>query len=146
MAQQIKTKYWEDTVEGEELPPLERDITATLIAVGAISATRDFYPVHHDAAFAKASGAQDIFMNILTTGGILGKFLTDWSGPEGEIKKISMRLMVPNYPGDRMKVTGRVEKRYQEGDQHLVQVALEATNSMGPHVQATAIMALPTKG
>lgn len=53
---------------GDELPPFELNVTSTLIVAGAI-ASRDFMPAHHDPSFAKAQGAPDVFMNILTTNG-----------------------------------------------------------------------------
>ena len=53
---------------GDALPALEIEVTATLIAAGAI-ATRDFMPVHHDRDYANSQGAPDIFMNILSDTG-----------------------------------------------------------------------------
>jgi len=51
---------------GDELPTFELAVTSTVIVAGAI-ASRDFMPAHHDAEFARAQGAPDLFMNILTT-------------------------------------------------------------------------------
>ena len=47
-----------EIVVGDELPPFELAVSATVIVAGAI-ASRDFMPAHHDAAFAKAQGAPD---------------------------------------------------------------------------------------
>ena len=47
---------------------------------GAI-ASRDYQDVHHDPVLAKDRGSKDIFMNILTTNGLVGRYVTDWSGP-----------------------------------------------------------------
>ena len=79
-----ETVYWEDIAEGDELPSQSRDITATTIVSTAI-ASRDFQDVHHDYAAARGKGVKDIFLNILSTGGLVGKYITDWSGPEGEL-------------------------------------------------------------
>jgi len=38
-------------IVGDELPPLELEMSATRIVAGAL-ATRDFMPVHHDRAYA----------------------------------------------------------------------------------------------
>ena len=43
---------WSDLSEGDELPPFDLPLTASVIVAGAI-ASRDFMPVHHDRAFAK---------------------------------------------------------------------------------------------
>ena len=122
----------------DELPALEIPITRTLIVVGAL-ASRDFQDVHHDAETVRASGAKDIFMNILTTNGIVGRFVTDWAGPEALIKKVSIRLGVPNYPDDVMKLTGRVVSV----DGSSVAVEIRGTNSLGDHVTGTVSVELP---
>ena len=47
-------------------------------------------------------------MNILTTNGFVGRFVTDWAGPEAMIRSVKVRLGVPNYPNDTMTMTGTV--------------------------------------
>ena len=133
---------WSDIEVGDRLPEYTRKITAALIAGGAISATHDYADVHHDYHAARKAGADDIFMNILTTNGLIGKYLTDWSGPSGELKKISLRLAVPNYPGDQMKITGTVTSKYEENGQKLVEIEFVGKNKLGNHAAGKAIMAL----
>jgi acyl dehydratase len=140
-----KAVCWDDVGEGDELPVATREITRTTIVATAI-ATRDFTPVHHDHEAAQREGAKDIFLNILSTGGFVGKYLTDWSGPEGELKKITIRLGATVFPGDMLTSTGKIAKKYTDGDQHLVDVDFNLSVAMGPHAWGTATMALPTKG
>lgn len=92
---------------GDELAPLEIPVTRTLIVAGAI-ASRDYQDVHHDAELAGQKGSPDIFMNILTTNGLVGRYITDHFGPAAVLRKVTIRLGVPNYPGDTMVLTGRV--------------------------------------
>ena len=84
---------------GDALPPFELALTSTMIVAGAI-ASRDFMPAHHDPGFAKAQGAPDIFMNILTTNGYVSRYVTDWAGPEAIVKQIRIRLGAPAIPGN----------------------------------------------
>ena len=128
--------------EGDELPVYNREITRTTIVATAIG-SRDFTPVHHDHEVAQKTGANDIFLNILSTGGFIGKYLTDWSGPEGEIKKIVISLGMTVYPGDTVMHTGKIAKKYTEGDENLVDVEYALSVAMGPHAWGTATMALP---
>ena len=44
--------YWGEVKEGQKLPTLVKEVTATTIIAGAI-ASRDFMPVHHDKDFTK---------------------------------------------------------------------------------------------
>ncbi|MFF8442691.1 MaoC/PaaZ C-terminal domain-containing protein [Streptomyces californicus] len=92
---------------GDELPPLEIPVTQTLIVAGAI-ASRDYQDVHHDAASAREKGSPDIFMNILTTNGLVGRYITDHFGPTAVLRKVAIRLGAPNYPGDVLRLTGRI--------------------------------------
>ena len=127
-----------DIAVGAELPPLEIPVTATLIVGGAV-ASRDWQDVHHDASVAKASGAKDIFMNILTTQGLVGRFVTDWAGPEALVRKMAIRLGMPNYPGDVMTLTGRVASA-ADGT---VEVEVRGANASGDHVTGTVTVVLP---
>ena len=124
---------------GDELPALVIPVTTTLIVAGAIS-SRDYQDVHHDAALAKQRGAKDVFMNILTTNGLVGRFITDWAGPDANLKKISIRLGVPNYPGDVMTLTGRVAAI----DGNVVDVDVRGANASGDHVSGTVRVELPS--
>jgi acyl dehydratase len=128
---------------GDELPSLDVALTRTLIVATAI-ASRDYQDVHHDPGLAQERGSKDIFMNILSTNGFVGRFITDWTGPDAVLKKVAIRLGAPNYPGDTMHMTGRVTSK-QEGDgEGLVEVAVRGSNSLGDHVTGTVVVALPT--
>lgn len=94
-------------VPGTELSPLEIPVTRTLIVAGAI-ASRDFEPVHHDHVVAQERGSADLFMNILTSNGLIGRFVTDWTGPGARLRRVDIRLGVPAYPGDTLRLTGTV--------------------------------------
>ena len=120
---------------GDQLPSLDIPITTTLVVAGAL-ASRDYQDVHHDRALAQQRGAKDIFMNILTTNGLVGRFVTDWAGPNAIIKKVSIRLGVPNYPGDTMQLTGRVASMDEDG----AVVEIRGANSMGDHVTGTVVV------
>ena len=122
---------------GDKLPQLDIPLTRTLIASTAI-ATRDYTEVHHDHEIAHERGSPDIFMNILTSNGFVGRFVTDWAGPAARIKKVSIRLGAPNYPGDTMHMTGEVTD--VSGDD--VTVAVKGSNSLGDHVTGTVVVTL----
>ncbi len=140
----FKSLCWEDVEEAQELPTVNLDITNTTIITGAI-ASSDFTAVHHDSAFAQSVGMKDIFMNNATICGFSGKYLTDWTGPEGEIKEISFRIGASCFPGDKMIMTGKVVKKYTEGDEHLVDVEYEFNVPGGRTCGGTGTLALPTK-
>jgi len=136
---------WDDVAEGDELPAQAREITRTTVVATAI-ATRDFTPVHHDHEVAQKEGANDIFLNILTTGGFVGKYLTDWSGPEGKIKNMTIKLGATVYPGDTLMAGGKISKKYVDENVHLVDIDYSFSVPMGPHAWGSATLVLPARG
>ncbi len=139
-----ETLHWNDVHVGDVLPALVIDVTATAIVAGAI-ATRDFMPVHHDRDYANAQGSPDIFMNILSDTGYCSRYLTDWAGPEAMIKKLSIRLGVPTFPGTTLNYTGAVTAVSLVDNRGIVEVKLLATNNLGDHVTGTAALDLPLR-
>ena len=57
---------------------------------------------------AQSYGSQDIFVNILTTNGLVQRYVTDWAGHDVHVRSIAIRLGAPAYPGDELVFTGSV--------------------------------------
>ena len=133
------TRYADVSI-GSALPSLSVPLTRTLITATAI-ATRDYNQIHHDPGFAHHSGSKDIIMNILTTNGFVGRFVTDWAGSDAVVRSVKIRLGVPNYPGDTMTLTGEVTAL--DDAARLATVAVRGSNSLGDHVTGTVEVVLP---
>ena len=136
----IETRSLSSVSVGEELPSLEIPLTRTLIVSTAI-ASRDYQDVHHDPGLAEMRGSPDIFMNILTTNGFVGRFVTDWTGPEARLRKVDIRLGAPNYPGDTMTMEGSVTGKNDEAG--TIEVSLRGRNGIGDHVTGKVVVSLP---
>jgi hypothetical protein len=131
---------FESVVVGTALPELPIPITTTLIVAGAL-ASRDFTALHHDKGAAQAGGMQDVFMNILTTNGLVGRYVTDWAGPNALLRKVAIKLGAPNLPGDTMKMTGTVKRKDEAA--RTVEIEIAGRNSWGDHVTGSVVVALP---
>ncbi|MFD8566996.1 MaoC family dehydratase [Streptomyces sp. NPDC059639] len=127
---------------GEVLPPLEIPVTRTLIVAGAI-ASRDYQDVHHDAELARQKGSPDIFMNILTTNGLVGRYITDHFGATAVLRKVAIRLGAPNHPGDTMVLTGEVTAVETGPDGATARVRVVGKNNIGSHVTGTVTVTVP---
>jgi acyl dehydratase len=134
------TRDFDSISIGDALPPLEVPLTRTLIVSTAI-ASRDYQDVHHDHELAQERGSPDIFMNILSTNGFVGRFVTDWSGPEARLRKVDIRLGAPNYPGDTMVLEGTVTAK--DESEGIVEISLRGRNGIGDHVTGRVLVELP---
>ena len=128
--------------DADRLPSLAIAIDRSLIVATAI-ATRDYQPLHHDPDAARRGGSQDIFMNILTTQGLVGRYVTDWAGPEAVLRRIAIRLGASNFPGDTMVLSGSVVSRRPDAEGIEVEVAVRGANRLGDHVEGSVTLTLP---
>ena len=142
MTQNSKPLSSTQVAVGDELPAFELPVTSTVIVAGAI-ASRDFMPAHHDSEFARAQGAPDMFMNILTTNGYVSRFVTDWAGPEAVVRRIAIRLGGPAIPGQPLRFSGQVTETRLEEDSCLIEVTIRAANDLGDHATGTVTVSLP---
>ena len=99
-----------DVSVGDVLSPLNYDVSATTVVLGAL-ATRDWRPMHHDKDFAvNRNGTQDIFLNTPNQAAWFERFLTDWSGPHGRMGWVRFRMKGSVFPGDTMTLSGVVSE------------------------------------
>jgi acyl dehydratase len=125
------------------LPELVIDVTPTFVIATAI-ATRDFQDVHHDRDKAVARGGTDIFINILTTTGLVQRYVTDWAGSDALVRKVDIRLGVPCYAGDTLTISGRVIQAGEgqhSGQDRVIEVVGRC--GLGDHVTGTVRVCLP---
>ena len=127
---------------GQALPELVIDVTPTFVIASAI-ATRDFQDVHHDRDRAVQRGGKDIFVNILTTTGLVQRYVTDWAGPQALVRGIVIRLGVPCYAGDRLSFSGLVAE-VSDGGEYVIDVVGRC--SLGEHVTGTVRLTATPSG
>ncbi len=120
-------------VAGSALPELSIELTPTLIGATAL-ATRDLTPVG-----ARAQGSKDVFLNLLTTMGLVERYVTDWAGPEALIRGINVKLGAPAPAGDTLTFSGTVTA-VADGE---LTVEVRGTVSLGAHATGTVRLFLP---
>ena len=120
-------------VAAADEPDLRIELTPTFVISTAL-ATRDFMPVHHDPAIARAQGSPDIFLNILTTIGLVQRCVLE-RVPDARLAGIALRLGVPAYAGETLTLTVR------EAGPRTFEV--RGAVSIGDHVVATVRLKEP---
>ena len=128
---------------GDKLPNMDIDINVSFIVAGAV-ASRDFTPVHHNKGAANASGLANVFPNILTDNGLVGRFVTDWAGPDSTLKRVNIKLGAPVQPGEVLKFTGEVAAK--DDASGIVDVKVTAKGNWGMHLDGIARVQLPQRG
>ncbi|MGN6780637.1 MAG: beta-hydroxyacyl-ACP dehydratase [Marmoricola sp.] len=126
------------TTTSTVLPEWSLPITPTLVVSTAI-ATRDFQDVHHDRDLAVQRGSKDIFLNILTTTGLVQRYVGAWAreavGEDVRITSCALRLGAPAHPYDTLAFSGTATR-----DGHRWTVDVVGAVSLGAHVNATVTL------
>jgi acyl dehydratase len=116
-------------------------VTTTLVVSTAL-ATRDFQDVHHDRDLAVQRGSKDIFLNILTTTGLVQRYVGDWAGPAALVRACELRLGAPAYPGDTLRFSGVVSEVLEVDGERRHVVDVTGRVSTGDHVTARVTVVL----
>ncbi|WP_271221360.1 MaoC/PaaZ C-terminal domain-containing protein [Streptosporangium carneum] len=133
----MRTPAEEQVETGAVLPDLTITLTPTVIA--SAPATMDLTPLGRDDEGAGPRRSKDVFLNILTTMGLVERYVTDWAGPEALIRGINVKLGVPAYAGDTLTFTGAVVA-CEDGE---FTVRVRGAVSLGDHASGTVRFALP---
>jgi acyl dehydratase len=135
-----------DGVEtGAELPAVSYPVNR-LSLIKYCGAAGDFNVIHWNERIAKAVGLPDVIAHGMFTMAQVGRFVTDWAGPQAAMTEFGVRfsamVVVPDDDvGASIEVSGQVEEKL---DGHRVAVALTA-RSAGTKVltRARAVVRLP---
>ncbi|MEX0801260.1 MAG: MaoC family dehydratase N-terminal domain-containing protein [Dehalococcoidia bacterium] len=136
---------WEDVSVGDELEGFSLEITPRRLFL-QVSGSQDWYPVHHDAAFAAKAGHQDVFMNTGFLQAALVRVVTDWMGDAGFLRKLSFEMRRQQRPGDTMVCKGRVTGLERENGEGVVRLEVWAENEReGVTTPGEAVVVLPLR-
>lgn len=142
----LETPLWEDVEVGDELPAVVKT-PSTRQLVKYAGASGDYYEVHYDKDFAVEIGLPGIIVHGALKNACLGQVVTGWMGPDGVLRKLSVRYRGTDVPGDTLTCSGRVTRKYEQDGAHLVDCALTLENGQGEQTTTgTATVQLPSRG
>ena len=97
--------------------------------------------------FAVEIGLPGIIVHGALKNAYLGQVVTDWMGPDGVLRKLSVRYRGTDVPNDALTCSGRVTKKYEQDGAYLVDCALTLENGQGEQTTTgTATVQLPSRG
>ena len=136
--------FFDDVSLGDVAPEVSQDLGRTDLVMYA-GASGDFNPMHHDEVAAQAAGLPSVFGHGMFTMGLLGKAITDYVGV-GNLRLYKVRFTKQTWPGEQLTTHITVAKKYDEGDEHRVDLECEVVNQDGEaKVSGLAVAALPAR-
>jgi acyl dehydratase len=140
-----KQHYIEDIEVGAEIGPLEIHPTTQQLVKYA-GASGDFYQIHYDKDFALKNNLPGVILHGALKNAFLGQLMTDFAGPGGWLRKLSVQYRGMDQPGSKVACKGRVVKKYVEGGQHLVDCEIWLENAKGEKTTpGSATVILPSR-
>lgn len=143
----VEQLYFEDVNEGDEIAgwPTVGPVTRTHF-VRYAGASGDFNPMHHDDTIAQKVGYPSVFGHGMFTAGVLSAYLTDYFGI-GNVRKYAVEFRKQLFPGATLSVSGRVVKKYKEGDENRIDAEFEVKDDKDALIlKARATAAVPSRG
>ncbi|MGZ4795184.1 MAG: MaoC/PaaZ C-terminal domain-containing protein [Acidimicrobiia bacterium] len=136
--------FFDDVAEGDAAPEFSHVLTRTDLVMYA-GASGDFNPMHTDEVAAQAAGLPSVFGHGMFTAGLLGKALTDFVGV-GNLRNYKIRFTKQTWPGETLTTHVTVARKYEEGDEHRVDLECAVTNESGEaKLTGVAVAALPAR-
>jgi hypothetical protein len=151
--------YFEDVKEGEEIPPLVKEVTTHRLIQWA-AASGDHYQIHYDPFHARSTGLKDVILHGALKNAFLGQFVYEWAGEQGRIVRFGSSYRGMDYPDQDIVCRGIITKKYEEDGEKRVDLEIwcesgkakginpdRATNPEGvKSTPGTATVALPSRG
>ena len=127
---------------GDQLPPISLPLTLRR-SVQHVGATRDYYPVHHDAEFARASGAEGIFFNTMFLQGFVGRVVCEWFGNDAFLRRLVVAMRGSNYVGRTLTAQGAVSNVREVDACRLIDAQVTLSTEDGPTTEVDFTIQLP---
>ena len=137
-----KKLFFEDVQIGDEIPALVKEPVTEVQIVKYAGASGDFNPLHIVPSFGEKAGFGGVIAHGMLVMGFLGQMLTDGLS-DSLIKKFGVSFKAITKPGDTVTCSGKVVNKFVDGEDHCIELEVEAKNQRGETPatgKATAIL------
>ncbi len=126
MDQQI---FFEDVSVGDQIPPREFGPLAIVDTVRWAGLQENWQHLHYDRDHVRRhNGLRTFIASGAYRQALLMRMLTDWIGPCGWLKKISIRHTYSTFEGDLMRFAAKVREKSADSSENWIVCDLEGTN------------------
>ncbi len=134
---------WEEIGEGTAITPLSLPIAYEMVA-GVIFAARDWFPGHHEPAYAAGQGKADIYLNTVFLQGFIDRVALRWAGPAWFVQRRRLRMLESVYPGDMLVGSGIVTSKARlDSGMLTIAIDIEGRTDRARAFAGAATVALP---
>ncbi|MBI2907287.1 MAG: dehydratase [Chloroflexi bacterium] len=137
---------YDDVSVGMEIGPLVKQPTTQQLARFA-GAVDDYNQIHYDKDFALSTKLPGVIVHGALKNAFLAQLITDWTGTEGTLKKLSCSYRSMDFPGDTLTCRGKVSNKYVKDGQNIVEYDIWLENGKGERTTiGSATVELPARG
>jgi len=139
--------FFEDVREGQEIPPLKKDVTTVNILM-YLSTVWLMDRIHFDYLFAtERRGLSNVVAPGNMGGDYYAQLLSEFAGEKGEVRKMSFQFRNFMIPGDLLVCGGKITKKYMNEGKGYVELDLWIINQNKINcVPGKGLVELPVRG
>ena len=140
--------YFEDIAIGDRIPQREHGPLTIVDTVRWAGVQENWQHLHFDRDHVRQhNGLKTFIASGAYRQALLMRMLTDWIGPRGWLRKISVRHTYSTFEGDMMRLGGRVVEKSAEASSGTVVCELEGANQDDQQIlSGRCTLVLPVRG
>lgn len=121
---------YDSIVEGDAVPALKKEPITQIQLVKYAGASGDFNPIHTVPEYAREAGLEGTIAHGMLVMGMLGQMISNWVGVK-PVTKYAVSFKAMTKPGDILKATGEVSKKYKVEDDRFVDLNVRIAGDNG---------------
>jgi len=126
----MSTIKWNAVKEGECFAAWERGDLGLPLFQAYGEASGDGNPMHTDNEYAQDLGYPSAFAQGMLIMSFVGKYIIDLAGV-GNLRRIYSKFKKPTWPGETLRFTATVTKKYEAGGKKLVDLDVRGASTEG---------------
>ena len=121
--------FFDDVAVGDEIPPREYGPLTIVDTVRWAGLQENWQHLHYDRDHVRQhNGLRTFIASGAYRQALLLRMLTDWIGPRGWLKKISVRHTFSTFEGDIMRFSARIAEKSNDPSDPWIACDLEGVN------------------
>ena len=121
--------YFEDVAVGDKIPPREFGPLTIVDTVRWAGLQENWQHLHFDRDHVREhNGLKTFIASGAYRQALLVRMLTDWIGPRGRLRKISVRHTHSTFEGDLMRFSGTITEKSTDPSDPRIACELNGTN------------------